>query len=376
MARFDRYILSRLMVLFGFFALVLVSVYWVNQAVILFEQLVSEGHSANVVLEFTALSLPSTIVRVLPLAAFVAALYLTQRLISDSEMTVVQSMGYSPWRLARPVAVFGCLVAFMMLILTHVLVPQSLEQLRLREAEISNAASARLLREGVFLSPASGVTFYIREITADGELRDVFLSDRRQAGREVTYTADRAFVIGNGNEPANLVMVSGLAQTLDLDTDTLSTTTFADLTYSVSSLIEESGLGRQRLESTSSWAMLSNFSGVMERTGERPAEVLVALYQRVQQPLLAMVGALLGFSALLTGEFSRFGVARQMFLAVGLVVVVYFFESAVAGGAEASVGAATTIFVPSLVGFGMIAYLLHKASRTRKPRHRRAEAPA
>ena len=56
------------MVLFGFFALVLVSVYWVNQAVILFEQLISDGHSAGVFLEFTALSLPGTIARVLPLS--------------------------------------------------------------------------------------------------------------------------------------------------------------------------------------------------------------------------------------------------------------------------------------------------------------------
>ncbi|MCP4819364.1 MAG: LPS export ABC transporter permease LptF, partial [Shimia sp.] len=37
MSRFDRYILSQLLTLFGFFALVLVSVYWVNRAVVLFD---------------------------------------------------------------------------------------------------------------------------------------------------------------------------------------------------------------------------------------------------------------------------------------------------------------------------------------------------
>ncbi|MHA7874642.1 LptF/LptG family permease [Roseivivax sp.] len=371
--------LSRLMVLFGFFALVLVSVYWVNQAVILFEQLVSDGHSVGIVLEFTALSLPTTIVRVLPLAAFVSALYFTQRLIGDSELTVMQATGYSPWRLARPVLAFGGLVAAMMLILAHVLVPQSLEQLRLREAEISNAASARLLREGVFLSPASDVTFYIREITEDGELRDVFLTDRRQPGREVTYTAERAFVVGDGADEANLVMLSGLAQTLELQTNRLSTTTFADLTYSVSSLIEESGLGKQKLESTPSWEILADFTGVMERTRERPAELLVALFSRVQQPLLALVGASIGFAALLTGEFSRFGVGRQMFLAVGLVVLVYFLETAVAGAAEVSMASTGLIFLPSIVGLGIAAGLLHLAARPRRPKRGAAqgqEAPA
>ena len=49
------------MVVFGFFALVLVAVYWVNKAVAVFDQLVSDGHSVRVVMEFTALSLPAVI---------------------------------------------------------------------------------------------------------------------------------------------------------------------------------------------------------------------------------------------------------------------------------------------------------------------------
>ena len=70
MQRFDRYVLSQLMVLFGFFALVLVAVYWVNRAVVLFDRLITDGHSAMVVLEFTALSLPAVIALVLPMATF------------------------------------------------------------------------------------------------------------------------------------------------------------------------------------------------------------------------------------------------------------------------------------------------------------------
>ena len=38
MPQIDRYILSQFLTLFGFFALVLVSVYWINRAVSLFEQ--------------------------------------------------------------------------------------------------------------------------------------------------------------------------------------------------------------------------------------------------------------------------------------------------------------------------------------------------
>ncbi|MEL6700686.1 MAG: LptF/LptG family permease, partial [Pseudomonadota bacterium] len=77
MARFDRYMLSQLLVLFGFFSLILVLVYWVNQAVALFDQLIADGQSARVFFEFTALSLPNIIRLVLPVAAFTAVIYVT-----------------------------------------------------------------------------------------------------------------------------------------------------------------------------------------------------------------------------------------------------------------------------------------------------------
>ena len=77
MARLDRYLLAQLMGLFGFFALVLVSVYWLNRAVLLFDQLISDGQSALVVFEFTALTLPYVIRVVLPIAAFAATVPVT-----------------------------------------------------------------------------------------------------------------------------------------------------------------------------------------------------------------------------------------------------------------------------------------------------------
>ncbi len=107
MGKFDRYFLSQLTVFFGFIAVVLVLVYWVNRAVRLFDWLIASGQSAAVFLEFTALTLPNVIRLVLPIAGFVATLYTANRMTSESELVVVQANGFSPFRLARPVLVFG-----------------------------------------------------------------------------------------------------------------------------------------------------------------------------------------------------------------------------------------------------------------------------
>nr|WP_233501139.1 LPS export ABC transporter permease LptF [Thalassococcus profundi] len=366
MARFDRYMLSQLMVLFGFFALVLVSVYWVNRAVILFDRLIADGHSAGVFLEFTALSLPNVIALVLPLAAFAAAVYVTNRLSSESELTVVQATGYSPWRLARPVLVFGLIAALMMTVLTHFLVPDSNAQLREREVEISGSVSARLLREGMFLHPADRVTFYIREITPEGELRDVFLSDRRQDGRTVSYTAERAFLISDA-EGAKLVMQSGLAQTYQAGDDTLSTTNFTDLTYNVNSLIAAEGNKRRKIEDIPTRELIADPAAIAEEADDTLGEVLEELHSRFQQPLLSVVAALIGFSTLMLGGFSRFGVGKQIVGAIFLLVVVKLVESAVTDPVRGNAALWPLIYLPTVVGLGLAIGMLHHASRPFRP---------
>ena len=104
MPRIDRYLLSQFLQLFGFFALVLVGIYWMNKAVGLFDQLIGDGQSALIFLEFSLLTLPLVIKLVLPVAAFIATVYVTNRMMSESELVVMQATGFSAFRLARPLA--------------------------------------------------------------------------------------------------------------------------------------------------------------------------------------------------------------------------------------------------------------------------------
>ncbi|MDJ0822134.1 MAG: LPS export ABC transporter permease LptF [Paracoccaceae bacterium] len=368
--------LSQLMVLFGFFALVLVAVYWVNRAVLLFDRLIADGHSAAVFFEFTALSLPSVITLVLPMAAFAATVYVTNRLSGDSELTVVQSTGYSPWRLARPVLAFGILVGMMLLVLTHVLVPSSRAQLREREQEISGSISAALLREGTFLHPTRGVTFYIRAITPAGELQDVLLTDRRQEGREVTYTADRAFLIRD-EAGSKLVMLAGMAQTLHLEDQRLSTTNFQDLTYDISELVAPGKEKRRKLDAMPTWELLFRADAMAKESNEDLGEVAEEAHLRFQQPLLALVAALIGYAALMQGGYSRFGVTRQIVFAIFLLVLVKLVESAVTDPVRADARLWPLVYLPSILGLLTVYALLRRSARPyRARRHNTQEVPA
>ncbi|WP_442970545.1 LPS export ABC transporter permease LptF [Roseovarius sp. D22-M7] len=349
--------LSQLLVLFGFFALVLVSIVWINKAVSIFDKLIGDGQPPWVFLEFTALTLPAVIGVVLPIAAFAAAVYVIHRLSSDSELTVMQAMGYSPLRLLRPVLVFGLLVALMMSVLAHLLIPSSMGQLRLREDEVSRNISAQLLSDGTFLHPAPAITFYIREITPEGELRDVFLSDRRKPDRVTTYTSSRAYLV---SEPAGtrLVMVAGLAQTVERDGNRLFTTHFDDFSHDISSLISRGAASLDRVAFASTLDMLTAPGAVAARTGATHGEVMTELHGRVTAALMCVIAALVGFATLLVGGFSRFGVWRQIGLAFGFLLGIKIVESAVVAPVLVEGALWPLLYLPPLIGAVLTGVLL------------------
>lgn len=348
MGKADRYILGQLMVLFGFFSLVLVSVYWINRAVVLFDTLIGSGHSTLVFLEFSVLSLPNVIRTSLPLAEFAAAAYVCNRLITESEMVILQTTGFSPWRLARPFLWFGIIVAVMMSFLTHYLVPSSIQQLAVRTQEISQSVTAKLLTDGTFLHPSDGVTFYIREITPEGKLEDVFLSDNRENAQSTVFTATEAFLVRD-DEASKLVMVDGMAQVLTED-GRLSITNFKDLTYDVSALINTISPPGVRMEFMSTLDLILRPQAASDLTGVSVGRILEQGHGRISQALLCVIVAMLAASTLLMGSFSRFGPGRFIVAAFFLLVLVKIVESSLADPVRGNPELWSLMYAPVVVG--------------------------
>lgn len=364
MSRFDGYVLRQMLVLFSFFLLVLVGVMWISRSVSLFDTLIGGGQSGLVFLEFTALSLPTLIRTVMPMATFGAAVYATNRLSRDSEMTVMLATGSSPMRLGRPVIYFGLIAALMMAVLTTYLRPASIHQLELRQAEVSRDITAQLLNEGSFMHPAEGVTFYIGKIDADGTLNDVFLSDRREPDKPITYTGARAFLVRDGPR-INLVMIQGMALRYDAEGNTLSTTLFEDFSYDISAMAAERedltrnirGIPTPELIAPAARARLAREEGYSR------GQITEELHERLAWIFICIATPLVGYATLMLGGFSRFGLWPQVLAAFGILLLL-----------EALRGVATPmvmqrpqlwwlLYMPSLAGLILAALFLRLAGR-------------
>ena len=268
MPRIDRYLLSQFLTLFGFFALVLVSVYWINRAVSLFEQLISDGQTALVVLEFTALTLPLVISVVLPIAAFAATAYGTNRLSSESELVAMQAAGLSPWRLARPVLVFGIFVGLMVAVLVHGLVPMARARLADRQAELAQDVTEQFLRAGTFQYPADGITLFIRDIATDGRLLDLFIEDARDPANQTIYTSEEALVVRAQTGPV-LILLRGMSQNLrqNGDRQTLAVTRFQEFSYDIGAMLTGGGRRGRDLRDYGTLRLLDPDANLLSATG-------------------------------------------------------------------------------------------------------------
>jgi len=320
MSRFDGYFLRQLLVLFGFFTLVLVGVFWITRSVSLFDRVISGGQSAMVFLEFTALTLPTLIRTVMPMAVFAASVYATNRLSRESELPVMLATGSSPWRLARGVVLFGMIAGLMMALISVFLRPASVEQLELRQAEVAGDVTAQLLNEGEFLHPAEGVTVYIGRIDLDGTLHEVFVSDRRDTARSISYSSSTAYLVNN-NTGIHLVMLDGVALTLDQQGRTLSSTLFQDASYDISELTSSGGIERRSLEAIPTLELITTSDEIAENERFSAGELVEELHQRFSWIAICIAVAMAGYSTLMLGSFSRFGLWPQILGAFTILVV-------------------------------------------------------
>lgn len=369
MPRIDRYILTQMLTLFGFFALVLVSVYWINRAVNLFDDLLNDGQTALVVLEFTVLTLPLVISIVLPVAAFAATAYGTNRLANESELVAMQSAGLSPWRMARPVLVFGVFVGLMVAVLVHGLVPMARARLADRQAEIAENVSAQFLRSGTFQYPADGITLFIRDIAGDGRLLDLFIEDARDPDSQTTYTAQEALVVRRETGPV-LILLNGLSQNMRIEDDQrrLSVTRFEELSYDIGALIGGRGRKGRDLRDYGTPRLLNPDPALLQATGASPADARREAHERIAQPLLSPIAAMIGFATLLIGGYSRFGVWKQVFWAILGLIAVQFLANAASNQVGRDPSLWPLLYLPAAVGAALCVGLLWLAARPRRLR--------
>ncbi|GMG82300.1 LPS export ABC transporter permease LptF [Paralimibaculum aggregatum] len=352
----DRYFLRVIAGPFLFFVLVFTGVIWLSQSLRVIDTVVNNGQSARVFLEFTALLLPTVFAIVLPVAGFAAVLYAVNRLFSDSEIVVVFAAGLSGVSLLRPVAIFGTLVLLALMATTLYLMPTTKRIMQERITEVRGDVAAAFLREGAFVSPVFKVTIYLRTMGRPGELLGVFVHDERDPDQIVTYTAERAVLVNDGNSP-KIVMFDGLAQSKAARPDApISVLRFERLSYDLGQLNSEQG-PRQRKPSE---FYLPELLGAGEgETGPYSlGEYRAEAHEALSGPLYALALPFLGAALIVSLGFRRQGFAGRIVLAAVAALGLRLLGLAAKSATNAEAALWPLMYVPPVLGIAVAVYMM------------------
>jgi lipopolysaccharide export system permease protein len=364
-SRLDRYILSQLVAAFGFFVLIFTGVVWLTQAVRLIDTVVASGQSARVFAEFSALVLPQVFVIVLPLSGLGAALYALDKLYGESELIVMMGAGLSPAAMLRPVAIFGLLIGLATALVMMVLVPKTGAIIAERTREIRSDLANALIVERQFLHPVEGLTLFITDTGRQGEMAGIFLNDQRDPERPVTYSAQRALLVREGME-ARLVMLEGVALTVDAEGRNLTSVRFDEFVFDLSDLLSEEG-ERVRRPSEYQVRELLDPSAAMLAAGRYDrADFVAEGHYKISLPLLAMTYPMIALATLLAGGYRRSGFARRIVVAIAVAAALQILLFTMRGVAQGDVRLWPLMYLPVLFAATYVSALLLRLSRARR----------
>jgi lipopolysaccharide export system permease protein len=308
---FRQIFLALLAVTVGLTALI-----WLVQSLRFVELVVNHGLSLWIFLKLTGLLIPSFIAVILPITTFVVVQFIYQRLVSDRELTVMRSMGLSPFALSRPVLVIALLMTALGYWLNLSVVPASLHAFGQFEWEIRNRLAAFLLQEGVFTSVSDDLTVYVRSRDPDGTLHGVLVDDARDKSAHATILAERGRLV-DAPDGLHVLLYDGSRQQIDGRTKRLNILTFKENVMDLTSPAQNQGDRGVSMSEESLEALLHPPPALSAVDHHR---WVAEAHKRLATPVAALTYALVALLCVLRGAFSRHGSVLRPLAAVATVV--------------------------------------------------------
>ena len=167
----------------------LVTVVWINQALNLLELVVNKGAPIIDFMILSVLAAPLWLLEAMPIALFIAILWVISKVQSDRELVVMQAVGVSDRQFALAPITLAFAFTLLQIINSIYVLPASFGEFKQRQIDLRNAIPSILLQDRVFVDLAPGLTIYIDERVSENTVRNVFIQDAREKSNIITLTA-------------------------------------------------------------------------------------------------------------------------------------------------------------------------------------------
>jgi len=301
MPRLSSYVLRQLIAPIALFAFITTCVFWLSGSLRLLDLVINRGQSAPTFVYLTILILPSLLVIILPFAFFFGTLYTLSRLSTDSELVAMAAAGFSRAQLAIPVFIAAAIVMALTYLCGLYLMPAGQRAMKDKVVDIRADIGAALLNEGMFNTPAKGLTVFIREIDSNGHVRGILVHDNRNPRTPITYLA-RSGQIAQTPAGARLIMQDGTIEQANAGGARLSVLKFDRDAFDLDQFADNS----QVTDRATNELYLNQLLSPGPKLSPRVRNAYIAeAHNRIAQPLYCIAFALIALAAILRGKRAR-----------------------------------------------------------------------
>jgi lipopolysaccharide export system permease protein len=357
MSSLSRYILKQSFSVMLLVTGALTAAIWLAQSLRLVDLIINRGLSAETFVYLTLLILPRFLNIVLPIGAFIAVLFVFNRLTTESELVVMRAAGLGPYSLAKPILVL-CAITFLFLMsLSVYFLPAANREFKDIQFEIRNRFVSSLLQEGAFTTVTEKLTIYIGSRNNRGEVNGLLIDDQRDPQHPVTLVAERGAFADTGGS-SRIIMVNGNRQQYDRDAGRLSVLTFTRYVLDLDTMRDANGAHFREPQEQFLPDLLFPPAGLDALTRY---SYLIEFNQRFTGPLTVFSFAMIPLACLLPGEFNRRGQLKRVLAAIGCALAFQTLDLAVknlAGRYPIAIALNYVVdILPFAVGLGI---LLHR----------------
>lgn len=313
-----RYVIAATLVL----VTVLASTIVLTQSLRFIDLIINRGVDVGTFIYLLMLLLPNLLTIVLPVALFIAVLFSLNRMIVDSEITVMRAAGMSYGAIAKPALHWALLVTALAYILSLFIMPLTYRTFKDMQAEIRSDYSLTLLQEGAFNNLGRGLTVYVRSRGREGTLEGIVVHENSNSARPVTIMAERGALITDPTTNENKILIlNGTRQEMDRTSGMLSMLYFDS--YAINLAAFQTPPNQRWREPSERFLpdLLWPDMAVADDVGHR-RQLISEGHNRLAAPLACLCFAVIACAFLLSGDYSRRGQTKRIIAAVVSAAVV------------------------------------------------------
>jgi lipopolysaccharide export system permease protein len=287
------------------------AVAFLSQSLSNLEIIVDQRQSAFVFIKLTLLATPQLLNMIMPIAVFVAALAVLNRMQTDQELVVMYAGGMSRWRVVSPGVRLALGAVLVGLVMNLWIQPMTYRAIRSITYQARSDLASSLVHAGEFSQPSDGLTVYAKSVDHDGLIHDLFIHQKGDPkakgganGSATTYTAREGRIAKRAGQPV-LIMHQGSNQSFT-STGVLNYLSFDEYIFPLSPFLKVDSRVRYK---QSDRFMHELFYPDLSQEWEQKNQLkmLAEAHARLATPLYNLTFMAMALAAVMGAPFSRLG---------------------------------------------------------------------